>query len=82
MRRILPSRLLRSCAFGAFCLWHANELEWKGDVVKDRHRIEQCRSLKQHAELSPHFIELGLAEFRDILSIDQDAAAIGQQQCI
>src|SRR5438309_12086911 len=48
----------------------------KGDVLEDRHRIEQRAFLKGHAEAAPETIQIHRLHGVDLLTIDEHASSI------
>ena len=52
----------------------------KGDVVADRHRIEERRVLKQEPHVLARGRQLAARQRRDVTILDEDVAAIGPYQ--
>ena len=48
--------------------------QWKGDIVLNGHRVEECSLLKNHAELSANTKESAIIELGYIFVIDGDRA--------
>ena len=46
--------------------------EREGEVVEDRHRVEQRAALEEHAELAPDAEERVLGQARDVFAVDED----------
>ena len=52
-------------------------LEWEGDIIPDRHRIEERGLLKHHAELTANTEESAIIELGYIFVIDGDRTESG-----
>ena len=51
-----------------------------GDVLADRHRVEQRGALEQHRRLAPHLAQLALLELGDVDAADEDAPGVDPVQ--
>ena len=54
--------------------------QWEGDVVVEVHGPEQGTVLEEDAELLAHFVEALFAEADDLVAVDPDLAALGDEQ--
>jgi len=52
----------------------------EGDVLEDRHRIEECPFLKRHPEFPAEAIERDLVHLADVLPVDDHMSAVGLDQ--
>ena len=52
----------------------------EGDVLDDRHAVEQRRLLEQEAEAEPRLRQLVLAQLRQVAAVELDRAARRPQQ--
>ncbi len=55
-------------------------LQGEGDVLPDRHRVEERALLEGHAELAPELGERAVVEPGDRHAVDLDRAGVGLQQ--
>ena len=55
----------------------AEHAEGKGNVLLDRHRIEEGRALEQHADLLANLLHLLVLQFRDVAPVVEDFPLLG-----